>query len=186
MSRTLRPSSRSNGSLAELGEVGVIRRAVRFCPSSSPLLVCGVGDDAAIIRPSHGRQLLLTTDLLVERIDFDLETWTLDRVGEKALAVNLSDVAAMGGRPTLFTVGLAIPARARIAQVDALYRGLGRAARRYGVVLAGGDLSASPAGWSIEITLLGEIEPGRALTRSGAQSDPSTSSRYWISDQQVM
>jgi len=156
-------------SLADLGEVGVIRRAVRFCPSVSPLLVRGVGDDAAIIRPSGQRHLLLTTDLLVEHIDFNLNGWTLDRVGEKALAVNVSDVAAMGGRPTLFTVGLAIPARARPAQVDALYRGLGRAARRYGVALAGGDLSASPSGWSIEITLLGEVKPGQALTRSGAE-----------------
>jgi len=154
--------------LARLGESGVIRRAARLCPSTSPMLVCGIGDDAAVIRPSRDQQLLLTTDLLVESVDFDLSAWTLDRVGEKALAVNLSDVAAMGGRPTLFTVGLAIPARARVAQVDAFYRGLGRAARRYGVVLAGGDLSASPSGWSVEITLLGEVEPGQALTRSGA------------------
>jgi thiamine-monophosphate kinase len=132
-------------------------------------LIHGIGDDAAVIVQSPRRDLLVTTDLLVETVDFDLGAWTYDRLGEKALAVNLSDIAAMGGWPTVFFVGLAIPRRATVRQVEDLYRGLGRAARRYGVVLGGGDLSSSPSGWSIGITLLGEIKRGKALTRSGAK-----------------
>ncbi|MBI3607418.1 MAG: thiamine-phosphate kinase [Nitrospirae bacterium] len=155
--------------LRRLGEFGLIARLARFCPTASPRLPLGIGDDAAIVTLSPRRQLLVTTDLLVETVDFDRRVWSFATLGEKALAVNLSDVAAMGGRPSVFFVGLALPPQATVREVDALYRGLGRAARRYGVVLGGGDLSAAPV-WSIAITLLGEIERGAVLTRSGAKA----------------
>ncbi len=155
--------------LRRLGEVGLIARLARFCPTASPRLQLGIGDDAAVVTLFPRRQLLVTTDLLVEAVDFDRRVWSLAALGEKALAVNLSDVAAMGGRPTMFFVGLSLPTQATVRQVDALYRGLGRAARQYGVALGGGDLSAAPV-WSIAITLLGEIERGAVLTRSGANA----------------
>jgi thiamine-monophosphate kinase len=131
-------------------------------------LPVGVGDDAAVVRPQAGRELLVTTDVLVERIDFDLRVTPFDRLGEKALAVNLSDIAAMGGSAVAFFVALSLPARARLREAEALYQGFGRVARRYGVVLAGGDVSAAPC-WSIAVTVIGEVKRGRALTRSGAR-----------------
>lgn len=155
-------------SLGRLGEFGLIDRLARLCPTTSPRLRVGVGDDAAVVRPRAGTELLVTTDVLVEGIDFDLRVSPCDRLGEKALAVNLSDIAAMGGRPVAFFVALSLPARARVRDAEALYRGLGRAARRYGVVLAGGDVSAAPC-WSIAVTVIGEVARGRALTRAGAR-----------------
>jgi thiamine-monophosphate kinase len=154
--------------LRRLGEFGLIDRLVRLCPTRSPRLRVGVGDDAAVIRPQAGRELVVTTDVLVEGVDFNLSVWPFDRLGEKALVANLSDVAAMGGRPISFFVALSLPARARVRDAEALYRGLGRVARRYGVVLAGGDVSAAPC-WSIAVTATGEVARGRVLTRAGAR-----------------
>ncbi len=154
--------------LRQLGEFGLIDRLVRLCPITSSRLRVGVGDDAAVIRPQAGSELLVTTDVLVEGIDFELSVWPFDRLGEKALVANLSDIAAMGGRPVAFFVALSLPARARVREAEALYEGLGRAARRYGAVLAGGDVSAAPC-WSIAVAVIGEVERGRALTRAGAR-----------------
>jgi len=154
--------------LRRLGEFGLIDRLVQLCPTTSPRLRVGVGDDAAILTPRTGTELLVTTDVLVEGVDFNLSAWPLDRLGEKALAANLSDIAAMGGRPVAFFVALSLPVRARVRDVEMLYRGLGRLARRYGVALAGGDVSAAPC-WSIAVTVIGEVERGRSLTRSGAR-----------------
>jgi thiamine-monophosphate kinase len=128
----------------------------------------GVGDDAAVIRPRPNTEILVTTDVLVEGVDFERADTPFDRVGEKALAANLSDIAAMGGRPAVFFVSLSLPSRASVREAEALYRGLGRCARRYGVALAGGDVSAAPC-WSIAVTVLGEVARGRALTRAGAR-----------------
>lgn len=155
-------------SLGRLGEFGLIDRLARRCPTASPRLRVGVGDDAAVVRPKSSNELLVTTDVLVEGIDFDLRFWPFDRLGEKALVANLSDIAGMGGRPIAFFVALSLPARARVRDAETLYRGLGRVARRYGVALGGGDVSAAPC-WSIAITVIGETPRGSALTRSGAR-----------------
>jgi len=166
-----RPSvggKKSEKSLPQVGEFGLIDRLVRLCPTTSPRLRVGVGDDAAVIRPRSGTELLVTTDVLVEGIDFQLGAWPFERLGEKALLVNLSDVAAMGGRAVAFFVALSLPTRARVRDAEALYRGLGRVARWYDVALAGGDVSAAPW-WSIAVTVIGEVARGRGLTRSGAR-----------------
>lgn len=155
--------------LARLGEFGLIPRLAKLCPTRSPRLRLGVGDDAAVLTPSPRHDLLVTTDVLVEDVDFDRSVWSFDRLGEKALAVNLSDIAAMGGTPTAFFVALSMPPTASIRQAEDFYRGLGRAARRHRVVLGGGDLSAASV-WSAAITLLGEVATGRAVTRSGART----------------
>jgi thiamine-monophosphate kinase len=154
--------------LRRLGEFGLIARLTKFCPTTSPQVRLGVGDDAAVIRPRSDAELLVTTDVLVEGVDFECADTPFDRLGEKALAANLSDIAAMGGRPTVFFVALSLPSRATVREADALYRGLGRCARRYGVTLGGGDVSAAPC-WSIAVTVLGEVTRGRALTRAGAR-----------------
>jgi thiamine-monophosphate kinase len=154
--------------LRRLGEFGLIARLTKFCPKTSSQVRLGVGDDAAVIRPRSDTELLVTTDVLVEGVDFECADTPFDRVGEKALAANLSDIAAMGGRPTVFFVSLSLPSRATVREAEGLYRGLGRCARRYGVTLGGGDVSAAPC-WSVAVTVLGEVARGRALTRSGAR-----------------
>lgn len=164
----MRALVKDRNQLQRLGEFGLIDRLTRLCPTAAPRLRVGVGDDAAGLMPRPGTELLVTTDVLVEGVDFNLSVWPFERLGEKALVVNLSDIAAMGGRPVAFFVALSLPARARVRDAEALYRGLGRAARRYGVVLAGGDVSAAPC-WSIAVTVIGEVARGRALTRSGAR-----------------
>ncbi|MFZ5876464.1 MAG: thiamine-phosphate kinase [Nitrospirota bacterium] len=154
--------------LRRLGEFGLIARLAKLCPTTSSQLRLGVGDDAAVVRPKPNTEILVTTDVLVEGVDFERGNTPFERLGEKALAANLSDIAAMGGRPTVFFVSLSIPARAAVRAADALYRGLGRCARRYGVTLGGGDVSAAPC-WSVAVTVLGEVARGRALTRAGAR-----------------
>lgn len=155
--------------LERLGEFGLIARLTRLCPTTSPQVRLGVGDDAAVVRPRPNTELLVTTDVLVEGVDFDRADTPFDRLGEKALAANLSDIAAMGGRPAVFFVSLSLPSRAAVREAEALYRGLGRCARRYGVTLGGGDVSAAPC-WSVAVTVLGEVARGRALTRAGARA----------------
>src|SRR5574341_2142938 len=127
--------------LSVIGEFGLVERIRRFLPRPSDALL-GIGDDCAALRPREGRDLLLTTDLLVEGVDFTPQTITPFRLGRKAMGVNLSDIAAMGGLPRAALVTLAIPPDEEIEGVDELYRGLLEEGVRFGVEVIGGDLSA--------------------------------------------
>lgn len=162
------PSSASRPSLSRLGEFGLIRHLRRRFGRIGPSVLRGIGDDTAIVRAPAGRPLLLTTDLLVEGIHFDLSTATFEDIGYKAAVANLSDIAAMGGRPRHLLVAVAIPPTRTPEDIDRLYRGLMQACRRHGVELVGGDTSASRSGLFVSITLTGSIEAGRPLTRDGA------------------
>jgi thiamine-monophosphate kinase len=155
--------------LNQLGEFGLLQRIRRQVPARPAAVLIGIGDDAAVLRIPPRRNLIVTTDLLVESVDFDPAHGAFRQIGYKALAANLSDVAAMGGRPTAFLVGLAVPGRTSVRAVDEIYRGMLSLARRHRVALIGGDTSASPRGMLIAVTVLGEVEPGRAVTRSGAR-----------------
>jgi thiamine-monophosphate kinase len=128
----------------------------------------GIGDDAAVIAPGRGREWVLTCDQFLEGVHFLGQLHPADSVGYKALARATSDIAAMGGRPRLFLLALAIPISRTGAWFDGFLRGMGRAARELGLRLAGGDTTKS-AKVCINITVLGEIEPGLAVTRAGAQ-----------------
>jgi len=128
----------------------------------------GIGDDAALVAPSRGREWVLTCDQFLEGVHFLGRIHPADSVGYKALARATSDIAAMGGRPRLFLLALAIPASRTGVWFDGFLRGMGRAARALGVRLAGGDMTKS-AKVCINITVLGEIEPGLAVTRAGAR-----------------
>lgn len=159
--------------VSTVGEFGLIERIRRLLPRHDAVL--GIGDDCAALRPTPGRDLLLTTDLLVDGIDFTSETITPFQLGRKAMAVNLSDVAAMGGLPRAALVTLAIPDDIEIERVDELYRGLREEGARFGTEVVGGDLSASPT-FVIGVTLVGEVEAGRAITRAGARPGE----RIWV------
>ena len=132
-------------------------------------LVLPIGDDAAAFRTRPGFLTLVSTDALVEGIHFDLTYCSPEDVGWKALAVNLSDIAAMGGTPLYATTSIALTQKTSADFVSRLYRGLAAIARQHAVTLIGGDTCRSPQGIFLDVTIIGEVEPENMLTRRGAK-----------------
>jgi thiamine-monophosphate kinase len=155
--------------ISDLGEFGLIDRIVKTAPSNAKRAPIGIGDDAAALLLSPSATLLATTDMLIEGVHFDLKTTDLYSLGWKAAAVNLSDIAAMGGVPRFCLTALGIPSSLTVEQVDEFYRGLVNCIRKYGTVLVGGDTCRSRKGLIISVTVLGEAEKKHAITRSGAR-----------------
>jgi len=157
--------------LKQLGELGLLHRILRKAPLPPRSVVpIGIGDDAAVLRMAAGRDLIVTTDMLVQGIDFKPEFESYRDIGYKALAVNLSDVASMGGRPMAYLVGLAVPGRMPVTSVDEIYRGMNFLAGRHKLSLIGGDVSASPHGMMITVMVIGDTGRNRAVLRSGARA----------------
>jgi len=132
-------------------------------------LVLPIGDDAAAFRTRPGRLILVSTDALVEGIHFDLTYCSPEDVGWKALAVNLSDIAAMGGTPLYATTSIALTRKTSADFVGRLYRGLASIARQHAVTVIGGDTCRSPQGIFLDVTIIGEVEPTHMLTRQRAR-----------------
>src|SRR5437899_7567420 len=144
--------------------IEIIRRAVRRAPG----VRVGIGDDCAVLEPDAGSLLLATTDLLIEDVHFRRRWATPNDIGWKSLAVNLSDIAAMGGRPRWALIAIACPEAVGLDEAEAFYRGVQALASEHDVAIVGGDTAASPGGWFVNVTLLGEA--ARApLTRSTAR-----------------
>jgi len=129
----------------------------------------GIGDDAAGYVPEAGKLELVTTDALVEGVHWDFRWQTAESLGRKAAAVNLSDIAAMGGVPQRAYLTLALPRNAAVAKVDAFLKSFIQTMRTEGVRLAGGDTVASTGPWMISVTLQGVVSRNRMLTRDGAR-----------------
>ena len=159
--------------IKELGESGLIRRIADIYRATHPSIVCGIGDDAAALNLSEHHILLTTCDLLLEDVHFDLRLTDPLHLGKKSLAVNLSDIAAMGGTPRFFLVSLGLPPHLPLQFIDDLYRGMMTVADEFHTHLVGGDTNASPQKLVIDITALGEIPPDQLIKRSGAQSGDS-------------
>ncbi|GAB2450670.1 thiamine-monophosphate kinase [Hymenobacter qilianensis] len=155
--------------LDKVGEFGLIRRIQETITLRQPSTTLGIGDDAAILTPAAQHDIVVSTDLLVEGVHFDLTFCPLKHVGYKAVAVNVSDIAAMNALPTQIVVGLAIGSRYSVEAIEELYEGMRLACEAYNVDLVGGDTTASRGGLTISITAMGQIETGRAVRRSGAQ-----------------
>ena len=128
----------------------------------------GIGDDAAVLRFSKDRELLFTTDMLIEGRHFKLKEASAFEIGRKAMAVNLSDIAAMGGVPTLAVVAVGLPKKCMGRFAKELYRGLRSLEKKFHVAVVGGDTNASEK-VIVSVALLGQVEKGRALLRSGAR-----------------
>ncbi len=154
--------------LKKLGEFGLIERLTRQAGTAAHL-VKGIGDDCAIQRQSSEMELLTSTDLLIEGVHFDRRWISLEELGRKSAAVNISDIAAMGGQPKSLFLGVACPAELPLAELEAFARGFIAEVERYGAVLAGGDTCRSLGPLLISVTVQGEIEAGRAICRDGAR-----------------
>ena len=155
--------------IKDIGELKLIQRIADNYRSSLSSIVTGIGDDAAALKISENNILLTTCDLLLEDVHFNLNVTDSYQLGRKSLAVNLSDIAAMGGTPRFFLVSLALPPHLPIEFIDDLYRGMTDLADEFDTKLVGGDTNASPDKLMINITLLGEANPDHLLKRSGAQ-----------------
>ena len=150
------PPGAAAATLAELGERGLIARLRHWLPPPGPDVLVGIGDDAAAVS-WDGATLLLTTDTLLEGVHFRRSTATLRDIGAKAIAVNVSDIAAMGGEPRYALLALALPPSLAVTELDELYAGVHDMARQHGVTLVGGDTCATPGGVVLSVTLVGQI-----------------------------
>ncbi len=152
--------------LREIGEFGLINRIRKWMPVTDPALLQGIGDDVAVIE-MRDKVLLATTDILIEGIHFDRSWVDPFRLGKKALIVNLSDIAAMGGIPKYFLISLGLPKHLPLSFISSFYRGLKEGVKRFQVDLIGGDTSLSQR-IVVNICLLGEGKKGDLLFRRGA------------------
>ncbi len=153
--------------VGEIGEFGLINRIRKWTSSSAPALLQGIGDDVAVMEMGP-RALLATTDILIEGIHFECSWMEPYRLGKKSLAVNLSDIAAMGGTPKYFLVSLGLPRHLPLSFISRFYLGLKETAKRYRVNLVGGNTSLSEK-MMINICLLGEGRKKELLFRNGAR-----------------
>ena len=156
--------------LSSEGEFGLIRRIQSLLTTHSTRIVQGIGDDAAALSPRSGYQLLMTTDTMVEGVHFDLTYTPFQDLGWKLMAINLSDLAAMGGTPlcTLFSLG--IRETWPVSRLEKLVQGINTCSHAYECPVVGGDTVRVPHDCTLTMTILGEIKTGTAIFRSGAQS----------------
>lgn len=152
--------------VADLGERALIER-IRSRVAGAPSLLVGIGDDAAVAVPDRGALQVLTTDALVEGVHFDRRFSSPADIGYKALAVNASDVAAMGGAPRLALLSLMLPPALAVADLDDLVGGFLEMAADARVAVAGGNLTRSPGPLIVDVTVTGAVRPRRVLTRGG-------------------
>lgn len=164
----LKDKSEQRTSLSELGEFGLIKHLTKHFTINCESTEKGIGDDAAVLEFGE-KQMLLTTDLLIEGVHFDLSYMPLKHLGYKAVMVNLSDVYAMNGKATQITVSIAISNRFSLEALEELYAGIQLACTTYGVDLVGGDTTSSTTGMLISVTAIGEIDKKDVVYRNGAK-----------------
>jgi thiamine-monophosphate kinase len=162
-----------DNSVAAAGEFALIDRLRRIVPTAGPGLTLGIGDDAAVL--SFAGPVVATCDIQVEGVHFTQALCAPGDVGWRAIAVNLSDIAAMGGTPRFVLVSLALPAGTPVGMVEDLYRGIAEISTTYALVVAGGNLSSTPGPMVIDVTALGDANG--AVRRGGARPGD----RVWIS-----
>jgi len=152
--------------LSEIGEFGLINKIRRRCTPQRRDVLTGIGDDAAVVGTGR-KKMLITSDMMNEGIHFDLSYTTFYQLGYKFLAVNISDIFAMGGEPGYFIVNLGLPETILSQNIDDLYSGILKCAKKHGVAVVGGDTCASKSGLVLSGTLTGQ--GGKIITRSGAR-----------------
>jgi thiamine-monophosphate kinase len=159
--------SDSRTEISSLGEFGLIDHLTRNFEIQNASTIVAVGDDAAVI-DHYGKQTVITTDLLIEGIHFDLMYTTLKHLGYKSVIVNLSDIYAMNATPTHITVSIGVSNRFSVEALNEFYEGIYTACEKYDIDLIGGDTSASQKGFIISVTAIGEVSPEKFVKRSTA------------------
>jgi len=154
--------------ISSLGEFGLIDHLTRNIELQNASSIVGVGDDGAVI-DHFGKQTVISTDLLIENVHFDLIYTPLRHLGYKSVVVNLSDIYAMNATPTQITLSLGISNRFSVEALDEFYEGVYAACEKYGVDLVGGDTTSSLKGFIISVTAIGEVTPDRYVKRSTAK-----------------
>jgi thiamine-monophosphate kinase len=162
-------SNPSKTELSQLGEFGLIRRLTSGFVLQNKETVKGIGDDAAVLRFESEKDILVSTDMLLEGVHFDLTYMPLKHLGYKAAVVNFSDIYAMNGHPKQLFVSLACSNRFPVEALEQIYEGIAMACKAYGVDLAGGDTTSSKAGLILSLSVTGEVERGKSVLRSGAK-----------------
>ena len=160
----------SDPTVAELGEHALIERIRSRIPPAPPFVVVGIGDDAAVVEPERNRLEVLTTDCQVEGVHFDQTFVGAADIGHKALAVNLSDLAAMGAAPRVALLSLVLPPAMLVATVDALVDGMTALAARTRIIIVGGNIARSPGPLIVDVTVTGSVHSRRVLRRAGARA----------------
>jgi thiamine-monophosphate kinase len=154
--------------ISSLGEFGLIDRISKRFEKNMPSTIYGIGDDAAVIDAGN-EYILMSTDMLMEGPHFNLSYVPLKHLGYKAVAVNVSDIAAMNGRPEQITISLGLSNRFSIEAVDELYEGIKAACKNFKLDLVGGDTTSSPSGLVISITIIGRVDKDKIVYRNGAK-----------------
>lgn len=155
--------------ISQMGEFGLINRLTNSFKSSRSETILGVGDDAAVWKPAEGLIPVVSTDLLIEGVHFDLSYMPLRHLGYKSVVVNISDIFAMNAEPTGITISIAISNRFPVEAMDEFYQGVKQACETYGVDLLGGDTSSAPQGLVISVTAIGQVEEEKFVKRDGAK-----------------
>jgi len=158
--------------ISEIGEFGLIDRLSALVqPTESHLstLKKGIGDDCAVIALPNGKFQVISTDLLIEQIHFDLLTTPLEHLGAKSISVNVSDICAMNAKPLYATISIGLSNNISVEMVEQIYKGAANVATQYGIAIVGGDTSASITGLVISVTIVGEVDADKITYRSGAK-----------------
>lgn len=155
--------------LESLGEFGLIDHLTKQIELKNPSSIKGVGDDAAVLKTPDSKNTLVSTDLLLEGIHFDLSYFPLKHLGYKAVVVNLSDIYAMNAKPKQITVSIGLSSKFSLEAVEELYGGIELACKHYQVDLVGGDTSSSKQGLVISVTAIGEADENEIVYRNGAK-----------------
>ncbi|MCG8348836.1 MAG: thiamine-phosphate kinase [Chloroflexales bacterium] len=168
--------------VGDLGEFELIGRLQQLIPSERPDVIVGIGDDVAVLSAQGDVLLLATSDSQVEQVHFVRHLIAAEQLGRRALAVNLSDIAAMGGRPSYALISLALPAKTDVAWIEDVYRGMHLEAERAKVAIVGGNVTRSPDVIQIHLTLLGQVRRDHLLLRSGAHPGDRVLVTGWLGD----
>lgn len=156
--------------ISELGEFGLIKHLTQDIKHVNESTLKGVGDDCAVMQFGEGKRVLMTTDMLMEGVHFDLQYTPMKHLGYKSAMVNISDIIAMNGTPTQMVVSIAIGKRFKVEDLEDFYAGMQLACEKHRIDLVGGDTTSSMTGLAISITCLGEVAPEKVVMRNGAKA----------------
>ncbi|TVQ70436.1 MAG: thiamine-phosphate kinase [Balneolaceae bacterium] len=165
------PKDNSDKTISSIGRAGLIRHISGVSAYRSERVAYGIGDDAAVLHANESKYGLISSETLVEGVEFDLSFMPFHQVGAKAVTAGVSDIYAMNGQPHAVLINLGVPNRITRDMIDELYRGIGMACSDYGCQLSGGDLTGSHNAMIISVTAYGDVEKEKIIYNSGAKVD---------------